>query len=136
MHVLICKYTVQIIHFPSIKSLLLVLSHDKLKETNGKNGSMMRQWMNNLSGRGFIIQAPNTFCSKRSCQNQTKSSAVFIILSNSATGRLGTFCILLLISKFYKPLAWFCLILFMKLSSSFLMPILFNLSCSFPHVLS
>ena len=31
-----CKYIAQIIYFPSILSLLFVLSHAKLKETNEK----------------------------------------------------------------------------------------------------
>ena len=40
-----CKYIVQIIYFPSIFSLLFVLSHAKLKETN-KKSSIMHQWIN------------------------------------------------------------------------------------------
>ena len=47
------KYIAQILYFLSILSLIFVLSHDKLKETNGKTGSIKRQWINNLSSLGL-----------------------------------------------------------------------------------
>ena len=67
-----CKYIAQTIYFPSILSLLFVLSHAKPKETNKKTVSTVRQWMNNLSGRDFIIQVPD--------KNFDKNCALFIFI--------------------------------------------------------